>query len=193
MKTNNLNTKTNNPSILKLRLSKFAYEIGTNKRQFTKSIEVSESFLTSDGGITEEKILKIISVFPQLNPNWLLTGNGSMLLSNSDNIIENKSNLDKQNEKEQRLLSHKDIEQLLTKQKDEIMSELTDVVKDLTNVMLGQTGVMKDQIKLNGSSIVASFEFMKEQLATLQKAIDKVDNKADKVQDSVFKIERKIG
>lgn len=189
MKTNNLNTKKNNPSILKLRLSKFAYEIGTNKRQFTKSIEVSESFLTSDGGITEEKILKIISVFPQLNPNWLLTGNGSMLLSNSDNIIENKSNLSEQNEKEQRLLSHKDIEQLLTNQKKELMSEFKGEFDRFTSTI-------DKSIESNTNLVNKSYDLIIKQMELLSQmmvAVTGVSQKTDKVQDTVFKIERKIG
>lgn len=91
-----------NPSIIKQRLSEFAYAIGKNKRQFTKDIGVSESFLVSKGGITEEKIINIISIFPQLNANWLLTGKGSMLLPEPENLSENKSNLAKQNEEEGR-------------------------------------------------------------------------------------------
>lgn len=176
------------------RIKEFMKTTGLAENKFGESAGLASSYINKlKTSIGSAKLEQIQMAYPNLNMNWVISGKGSMLLSDSDNIVENKSNLDKQNQKEQRLLSHKDIEQLLTKQKDEIMSELTDVVKDLTNVMLGQTGVMKDQIKLNDSSIVASFDFMKEQLATLQKAIDKVDNKADKVQDSVFKIERKIG
>lgn len=81
------------PSIIKQRLSEFAYAIGKNKRQFTKDIGVSESFLVSKGGITEEKIINIISMFPQLNANWLLTGKGDMILSQSGDLPENELNL----------------------------------------------------------------------------------------------------
>lgn len=81
------------PSIIKQRLSEFAYAIGKNKRQFTKDIGVSESFLVSKGGITEEKIINIISIFPQLNANWLLTGKGDMILFQPGDFAENELNL----------------------------------------------------------------------------------------------------
>lgn len=175
--------KKNNPSVLKLRLSEFAYGIGTNKRQFTKAIEVSESFLTSDGGITEEKILKIVSVFPQLNTHWLLTGVGEMLLPETeekDNLSENKPNLSKLKKGEERLVSNYDIKLLLTKQQKE-MSELSDIVKSLS-------GIIEKQLKSNDDTIKTSFEFMTKQLDTLSSAIKDVKVETGEIKGKMFKI-----
>lgn len=72
------------PSEIKKRLAEFAYKIGINKRQLTKIMGVSEVFFVSSGGMSEEKIAMVIEKYPQLNARWLLTGQGDMLVADSD-------------------------------------------------------------------------------------------------------------
>lgn len=173
----------NNPSIIKQRLSEFAYAIGKNKRQFTKDIGVSESFLVSKGGITEEKIINIISIFPQLNANWLLTGKGSMLLPESENLSENKSNLAKQRENTPRLITHQDVQKLLTKQKEEFMSELSEIFGKFTDTLNKQIETNNKQIEANNNQIERSFTLMMEQMKLMHSMIGRVEEKTNKVID----------
>ena len=43
--------------------------------------------LKNKGAIGSDKIEKILSVYPDLSPTWLLTGSGSMLCSDSSGTI----------------------------------------------------------------------------------------------------------
>lgn len=50
-------------------------------REFTDAIGVSESYIRNiSKSISAEKLMRISQLFPDLNPDWLLTGEGSMLL-----------------------------------------------------------------------------------------------------------------
>jgi len=58
-------------------------KIGQNK--FAKQCGFSESLISnSKGSIGSEVLNKIISKYPELNINWLLTGEGEMLKSNTE-------------------------------------------------------------------------------------------------------------
>jgi phage repressor protein C with HTH and peptisase S24 domain len=50
-----------------------------NKRQFYISTGLSNGFLDKDSQIRVDSIEKVISTYPELNIDWLITGNGSML------------------------------------------------------------------------------------------------------------------
>ena len=53
-------------------------------REFTDAIGVSESYIRNiSKSISAEKLMKISQLFPDLNPDWLLTGEGAMLLSDN--------------------------------------------------------------------------------------------------------------
>ncbi len=53
-------------------------------REFTDAIGVSESYIRNiSKSISAEKLMRISQLFPDLNPDWLLTGEGSMLLSDN--------------------------------------------------------------------------------------------------------------
>jgi repressor LexA len=67
---------------------------------FEKAIGVTRNsihnLVDKDGGIGADKIAKIIAKFPDVNPNWLLTGAGEMLNTKEDTqvlIISNKPNV----------------------------------------------------------------------------------------------------
>lgn len=65
---------------VKERLSEFLRTIGVNKSEFGRRIGVSSAFITSmRKSIQPDKIKAIQSEFPNLNTNWLLTGEGEML------------------------------------------------------------------------------------------------------------------
>lgn len=50
-----------------------------NKNQFYKKTGLSNGFLDKVRDIGASKIEQILTTFPEINPEWLLTGNGDML------------------------------------------------------------------------------------------------------------------
>lgn len=53
-------------------------EIGSNNNQFVVKMGYASTFLNSDGGISESKLTDISIAYPDLDMNWLLTGDGDM-------------------------------------------------------------------------------------------------------------------
>ncbi|WP_285815621.1 XRE family transcriptional regulator [Phocaeicola sartorii] len=69
---------------LKERLLFFISKLGINKAQFEKEVGVSNGFVDKAGDNTRKSSLDRISIrYPQLNINWLLTGEGEMLKNNT--------------------------------------------------------------------------------------------------------------
>lgn len=70
------------------RLKMFIERQGLTIKSFERSIGMSNaSFgrsLKTGGNIGSDKVEKIISVYPQINPVWLLTGEGSMLVDEGE-------------------------------------------------------------------------------------------------------------
>lgn len=70
---------------VKDRLIEFLKYEGLNKSEFGRRIGVSSAFITSmRKSIQPDKIRAIKKQFPNLNTNWLLTGEGEMLKSDND-------------------------------------------------------------------------------------------------------------
>jgi hypothetical protein len=57
-------------------------------REFCRNINVSPSFLARDAEIASDKLLNIVNVYPDISPEWLLTGNGKMLNEQSREPID---------------------------------------------------------------------------------------------------------
>ena len=75
---------------LKYRLLEFISHKGLNKCEFEQICDLSNGFVDKSGNNTRRSTLdKISSVYPDLNVNWLLTGEGEMLKSvvNQSNIV----------------------------------------------------------------------------------------------------------
>lgn len=57
-------------------------------RSFCRVVGVSETYVSSmRNSIQPDKLEKIIVHFPELNPGWLMTGEGKMLRSHDDLIL----------------------------------------------------------------------------------------------------------
>lgn len=66
-------------STVKERLIEFLKAEGISGSEFTKKMEVSPAYLASmRKSMPEEKVEKLMKVFPQLNRDWLLYGEGEM-------------------------------------------------------------------------------------------------------------------
>lgn len=61
-------------------IAAFERSIGMSNASFGKSLK-------NKGAIGSDKIEKILSVYPDLSPTWLLTGSGSMLCSDTSGTI----------------------------------------------------------------------------------------------------------
>ena len=70
--------KEQKKSPIKQRILHFADTLGISKRDFYTQIGVSRGTLESNTGITEDIITKFITIFPTVNIEWLMTGDGEM-------------------------------------------------------------------------------------------------------------------
>ena len=57
----------------------FCATLGISKRDFYSKIGVSRGTLESGTGITEDVMAKFIATYSEININWLITGEGTML------------------------------------------------------------------------------------------------------------------
>jgi phage repressor protein C with HTH and peptisase S24 domain len=59
---------------------------GISKYECYQNTGITNGVLSQPNGISEDNILKFLSYYSDINPEWLLTGNGSMLKTNSTKI-----------------------------------------------------------------------------------------------------------
>lgn len=59
-----------------------------SKREFYLACSLSNGFLDKVSNIGSDKIEKILSAYSEISPEWLVTGNGGMLRSDSEQSIE---------------------------------------------------------------------------------------------------------
>ena len=72
---------------MKTRLREYIRVKGLTEYRFLKESGLSKTFLTSPyKGITARSLSKIGEVFPDLNLNWVTTGEGAMLRSSGDTV-----------------------------------------------------------------------------------------------------------
>ena len=72
---------------MKSRLREYIRVKGLTEYRFLKESGLSKTFLTSSyKGITARSLSKIGEAFPDLNLNWVTTGEGSMLRSSGDTV-----------------------------------------------------------------------------------------------------------
>ncbi len=66
-------------SIIKKRIIQYLDLKDISKYEFYQKTNIPNGILSQKGGISEENILKFLSYFKDVNPTWLLTGEGEML------------------------------------------------------------------------------------------------------------------
>jgi len=74
-------------SVIKQRLIDYIDNKGITKESFFKKTGISASNFKGKGALSEiggENIAKILTEYPDLNPEWLLTGNGEMFKRESN-------------------------------------------------------------------------------------------------------------
>lgn len=78
------------------RIQYFMLQTGINNNQMTVAAGLSVGLIgraiKSKSGLNSDSIEKILCAYPELNPNWLLTGRGEMLITNKQEEINAKAN-----------------------------------------------------------------------------------------------------
>lgn len=94
-------------SIIKKNILQFIEYKGITAYKFYKETGISRGILSQNNGLSEENTLRFLAYYPEVNPEWLLTGNGEMIKTKSlknvikkndninDNINDNKPNVKK--------------------------------------------------------------------------------------------------
>jgi phage repressor protein C with HTH and peptisase S24 domain len=62
---------------------------GISKYQFYKDSGITRGVLDQNGGMSEENTAKFIAYEPNINPEWLITGEGAMLKNDKDRLVTN--------------------------------------------------------------------------------------------------------
>ncbi len=79
------------------RLKQFIDSINVSISAFEKSIGMSNAsfrkIYNNNGAIGSDKLERILNTYPQLNPSWLLTGEGSMILGEEAKSSSNQEGL----------------------------------------------------------------------------------------------------
>lgn len=65
-------------SIIKERILKFLDYVGDTKYECYKKSGITNGILSQSNGISEDSIMKFVTTYSQINPVWLLTGEGDM-------------------------------------------------------------------------------------------------------------------
>lgn len=79
---------------IKDRLTKFLAFIEIGQGKFEKNCGLSNGTVNNikEGGITTQKVEKILLAYPQLNIDWLITGRGDMEKQSSEAVSEDNLN-----------------------------------------------------------------------------------------------------
>ena len=71
-------------SPIKQRILQYADTLKISKRDFYAKTGISRGTLESNTGITEETLAKFFAVYQEVNPGWILTGNGKHFIEAED-------------------------------------------------------------------------------------------------------------
>ncbi|WP_347049394.1 S24 family peptidase [Flavobacterium olei] len=69
------------------RIKEYIDYMGISKYKFCNDLGFSNKFLDNSSNMGTDKACKILHHFPDINSEWLLTGNGSMLKENKTDIV----------------------------------------------------------------------------------------------------------
>lgn len=72
-------------STFKERILQYAEKKGITKYEIYQNTGISNGIFSQKGGLSEDNLLKFLSYYADISPEWLLTGKGSMLKSDTTN------------------------------------------------------------------------------------------------------------
>ena len=70
-------------SVLKRRILEYADSKGIKKYEIYQNTGISNGVLSQKGGLSEDNVMRFLSHYSDLSPEWLLTGKGAMLRGQS--------------------------------------------------------------------------------------------------------------
>jgi len=73
-------------SIIKKNILQYLEVKGISKYEFYNKTGVSNGVLTQKSGMSEENTMRFLSYYNDVNPTWLLTGEGNMLINDNSEI-----------------------------------------------------------------------------------------------------------
>lgn len=81
-------------SIIKKNILQFIEYKGITAYKFYKETGISRGILSQNNGLSEENTLRFLAYFPEVNAEWLLTGNGEMLKTKSKiNVLKKNEDI----------------------------------------------------------------------------------------------------
>lgn len=80
-------------SPIKQNILKYLDSIGVSKYEFYQKTGISNGILSQKNGLSEDNILRLLSYYTDINPEWLITGKGSMLRKGDTVAIQSPSGI----------------------------------------------------------------------------------------------------
>lgn len=117
------------------RLKLFVKSIGLGRNKFEDQVGIANGYLSSkSSSVTSDALEKIKEKYPDLNVDWLITGEGDMIIDNSeeDVVVKDQFTNEYSNEKKYYEDRIKDLEDKL-KIKDEVIAAKDDLIDALKN------------------------------------------------------------
>lgn len=109
---------------IKDRIDSYRNEKKITVQAFEKILNASNGSWEKAKSVSEEKIIRFTKLFPEVNPTWLVTGEGSMLLED----VQTSPSL---NDKSVELLTLCKALIANYQQRDEVMAQLISMVKQM--------------------------------------------------------------
>ena len=114
-----MQSEKRNVSPIKQRILQFIDFLHISKREFYMRTSISRGTLDNSTGITEDTLAKLFTTYKNINPSWLITGEGLMIID----IVKEFVNLNDQHEPE---VDHKKCQ--VCNEKDRIIDSLKEQI-----------------------------------------------------------------
>ena len=137
-------------SLIKQNILYFIDLKGITKYKFYQDTGITRGVLDQDNGMSEENTSKFLAQYPEINPEWLLTGKGEMYRTGEKNSIQQSISGDNNTMSGKDTLTHSDssedkatIKELKKRiaeyekkleEKDKQISKLINVIEKLNSI-----------------------------------------------------------
>lgn len=85
-------------SLIKKNILQYLEIKNITKYEFYQKTGITRGILNQNNGMSEENTAKFLAYFKEINPEWLITGNGPMLKNTSTESIESIKSINKDNQ-----------------------------------------------------------------------------------------------
>lgn len=120
---------------IKNRITQFIKHKGITNAEFERNTTLANGYLTKfKGSIGSDKLKSIVTYYPELNLEWLITGNGSMLKKQTSTEINTPSDI--------KTSDMQNIYETVVRDKDEQIEKM----KAEINQLIGENSIMREQL-----------------------------------------------